>query len=120
MGARYQRRAADLIQKRLGELLGTRINDPRLRLVTITGVQVNVDTTVAHVYFSVMGDEAAQAEALDGLRRAAGFLRRELGLRLRLRNTPELRFHYDPSFERGEHISGLLDRLKDDSGTDAE
>jgi|YNPNPStandDraft_1061719.scaffolds.fasta_scaffold00288_24 ribosome-binding factor A len=120
MGARYQRRAADLIQKHLSELLGTRVNDPRLHMVTITGVQVNVDTTVAHIYFSVMGDESVQADALDGLRSATGFLRRELGQRLRLRNTPELRFHYDPSFERGEHISGLLDRLKDDSGTEPE
>ncbi len=114
MGTRYQRRASELVQTRLSELLGTRVNDPRVGMVTITGVEVNADTTQAHVYFSVLGDEDARTEALAGLRSAAGFLRRELGRRIRLRNTPQLIFHWDSSLERGERIAGLLDQLKKD------
>ena len=114
MGTRYQKRAADMIQDRLADLLRTRVNDPRVEMVTITGVDVTPDASRAHVYFSVLGGPEAQEEALAGLQSAAGFLRRELGQRIRLRKTPELVFHWDPSMERGERISGLLDRLQED------
>ncbi|HIE39596.1 MAG TPA: 30S ribosome-binding factor RbfA [Anaerolineales bacterium] len=114
MGTKYQKRAADLIQVHLTDLLRTRVNDPRVHMVTITGVDVTADTRKAHVYFSVLGGPEAQAEALAGLRSAAGFLRRELGQRIRLRNTPELVFHWDSSLERGERISSILDELSDE------
>jgi ribosome-binding factor A len=115
MGTRYQRRVSEMLHGHLAKLLKTRVNDPRVALVTITGVEVNADTTQAQVYFSVLGDETDREEAMAGLRSAAGFLRRELGQRIRLRNTPELIFHWDASIERGERIASLLDRLKDDS-----
>jgi ribosome-binding factor A len=115
MGTKYQKRAADLIQVHLTDLLRTRVNDPRVHMVTITGVDVTADTRKAHVYFSVLGGPEAQAEALAGLQSAAGFLRRELGRRIRLRNTPELVFHWDSSLERGERISSILDELCDET-----
>lgn len=118
MGTRYQQRAADMVQRHLSDLLRTRVNDPRLSMVTITGVKVNVDTTQAHVYVSALGDEAERGEVLAGLRSAAGFLRRELGQRIRLRNTPELVFHWDVSLEHGERIDSLLGQLKDDLDRD--
>jgi ribosome-binding factor A len=107
-----------MIQAQLSELLQTRVNDPRVEMVTITGVDVTPDTTQAHVYFSVLGGSEAQDEALAGLQSAAGFLRRELGQRVRLRNTPKLNFHFDYSLERGERISSLLDQLHEEDETE--
>jgi len=111
MSRKYQRRVSDLIRTRLTDLLERKVNDPRLQMVTITDVVVTPDALRADVHFSVLGGAEAQAEAQAGLASAAGWLRRELGRRLRLRNTPELVFHYDPSLERGEHIASILDEL---------
>jgi ribosome-binding factor A len=111
MGKKYQRRVSDLIRTHLTDLLERKANDPRLQMVTITDVMVTLDVMRADVHFSVLGGTEAQAEAQAGLESAAGWLRRELGRRLRLRNTPELAFHYDPSLERGEHIVSILDEL---------
>jgi ribosome-binding factor A len=112
MGKRYQRRISDLVRTHLTELLERKANDPRVRMVTITEVTTTPDALRADVHFSVLGGAEAQAEAQAGLDSAAGWLRRELGSRLRLRNTPRLVFHYDPSLERGEHIAGILDGLR--------
>jgi ribosome-binding factor A len=79
--------------------------------VTITGVKVTPDTTRAEVYFSVLGDAEARQVAQEGLESAASWLRREIGARTRLRNTPALVFHWDPSLEYGERIDQLLDQL---------
>jgi ribosome-binding factor A len=111
MGKKYQRRVGDLLRTHLADLLERKINDPRLEMITITDVKVTSDAARADVHFSVLGGPDVQAEALAGLQSAAGWLRRELGNRLRLRNTPELFFHYDPSMERGEHIASILDEL---------
>jgi ribosome-binding factor A len=111
MSKKYQRRVADMIRTHLTDLLERKVNDPRLQMVTITDVAVTPDAARADVHFSVLGGAEAQAEAQTGLESAAGWLRRELGRRLRLRNTPQLIFHYDPSLERGEHITGILDEL---------
>lgn len=111
MGKKYQHRVSDLIRTHLTDLLERKTNDPRLQMVTITGVTVTQDTLRADVHFSVLGGAEMQAEAIAGLKSAAGWLRHELGQRLRLRNTPQLVFHYDPSLERGEHIASILDEL---------
>jgi len=112
MSKKYQRRVSDLIRTHVTDLLGRKANDPRLQMITITDVTVTPDAVRADVHFSVLGGAEAQAEAQAGLESAAGWLRRELGRRLRLRNTPELVFHYDPSLERGEHIASILDELR--------
>jgi len=112
MGKKYQRRVSDLIRTHLTSLLERKVNDPRLQMITITDVTITPDTLRADVHFSVLGGTEAQAEAQAGMESAAGWMRRELGRRLRLRNIPELVFHYDPSLERGEHIAGILDELK--------
>ena len=114
MGKKYRGRAADLIQTHLTDLLQTQVNDPRLSMVTITGVEVTPDTRRADVYITALGGPDVKEEVLAGLQSAAGFLRRELGHRIRLRNTPELVFHWDESFERGERIDHLLEQIKDD------
>lgn len=111
MSKKYQRRVGDMIRNHLMTLLKRKASDPRLQMVTITEVVVTSDAARADVHFSVLGGTEAQAEAQQGLESAAGWLRRELGRRLRLRNTPQLIFHYDPSLEHGEHIAGILDEL---------
>ena len=111
MSKKYQRRVSDLIRTHLTNLLDRKVNDPRLEMITITDIVVTPDAARADVHFSVLGGVEEQAAAQAGLNSAAGWLRRELGRRLRLRNTPELVFHYDPSLERGEHIAGILKEL---------
>jgi ribosome-binding factor A len=111
MGKRYQRRVSELVHVHLSDLLERKVKDPRVAGVTITDVEVAPDATRAYVYFSVLGGEEWRKEAQQGLRSAGGWLRRELGQRLRLRNTPELIFRYDRSVERGERISAILDEL---------
>jgi ribosome-binding factor A len=111
MSKRYQRRVSELIRGHLMDLLERKVSDPRLGMITITDVVVTPDVVRANVHYSILGGAEAQAEAQAGLESAAGWLRRELGRRLRLRHTPELVFHYDPSLERGEHIASILDEL---------
>lgn len=111
MGRKYQKRVSELIHIRLSDLLERKIKDPRLDMVTITDVEVSPDAARADVYFSALGGDEAREEAKEGLKSAAGWLRRELGRHLRLRRTPELIFHYDRSLERGERISNILDDL---------
>ncbi|MGD2105443.1 MAG: 30S ribosome-binding factor RbfA [Anaerolineae bacterium] len=111
MGRKYQRRVSELIHIRLSNLLERKTKDPRLTMVTITDVEVSPDVSRADVYFSAVGGDQTREEAKEGLKSAAGWLRRELGQQLRLRRTPELIFHYDHSLERGERISNILDEL---------
>ncbi len=111
MGKKYQRRISDLVHVRLTSLLERKTKDPRLEMVTITDVVVTPDASRADVYFSTLGGEDALEDAREGLESAAGWLRRELGRQLRLRQTPELVFHVDRSVERGERISSILDEL---------
>lgn len=111
MGKKYQRRVSELVHIHLSNLLERKIKDPRLDMVTITDVVVTPDASRADVYYSALGGEEAQKDVQEGLKSAAGYLRRELGRELRLRNIPELFFHYDRSVERGERISAILDEL---------
>ncbi len=104
-------RVSELIRAHLTEILQTQISDPRLEGVTITGVKITPDTRRADIYFSVLGDEEARQSAQKGLNSAAGRLRREIGARTRLRNTPALVFHWDSSLEYGDRIEQLLDQL---------
>ena len=103
------RRVADQIHRELSMLLATQIKDPRVGMVTLTGVEVSPDLAHARVHFTTLGDADALALTEAGLKRAAGFLRSELGHRLKLRVTPELRFVYDASVERGVRLSRLID-----------
>lgn len=100
-----------MIRIHLTELLHTKADDPRVDGVTITRVKVTPDTTRADIYYSVLGGEEERQEAAAGLDSAAGWLRREIGARTRLRNTPALNFQWDPSLEYSDHINRLLDEL---------
>jgi len=104
-------KVADQIQRELSEILRRELQDPRLALVTLTAVDVAPDLSHAVVYFTCL--DVAQAEAAGrALRKAAGFLRSHLARRIHLYTTPELRFRYDESVERGARLSQLIDSVR--------
>jgi ribosome-binding factor A len=106
-------RIAEQIQRDLAELIRLEVKDPRVGMVTLTEVDVSPDYANAKVFFTVMGDRAAIADAATGLNHAAGFLRRELAHRLNLRTIPRLQFVHDESVERGVRLSQLIDSVSD-------
>jgi ribosome-binding factor A len=86
------------------------VKDPRVGFVTMTAVKTSPDLRHARVYVSVLGDEAARAASLEGLRSAHGFLQRRVAEELRLKHTPTLDFVYDDTAERGQRLTELIDR----------
>jgi ribosome-binding factor A len=112
-------RIADQIQRELSELVREELRDPRVKMVTITGVEVSRDQSHAKVWFTTLGT-AENAEACgEGLSRAAGFLRAGLAHRLSTRTVPELHFSYDESIERGVRLSRLIDEAVAAPGAEA-
>lgn len=106
-------KVAHLMRREIADILENRLRDPRLgSTVTVTDVQVTQDLSFARVYVTVLGDEAARAQALETLARASGFVRREIGGRLDLREVPEIRFVYDDSLDRGHRVEDLLRRIE--------
>lgn len=103
-------RVAEQIRRELSELLRLEVKDPRVGFVTLTDVEVSSDYAHAKVYFSLLGDAAQVEEAQAGLASAAGFLRREIGRRMKLRVVPELHFVHDTSIERGMRIDCLIEQ----------
>ncbi len=110
MGVKQQR-MNERIREILSGLVQREVADPRLQHVTITEVSLDPELVYATVYVNALGDESRQSDVMDGLKRASGFLRREMGKRIRLRSTPELIFRWDTTLETGEHINRLLDDL---------
>ena len=102
-------RIADQIQREIAELLRTEVRDPRVGMLTVTGVELSRDQSHAKIFFTMLGGEAAGEDALEGLQHAAGFLRSQLAHRLTIRKVPELHFAYDTSVERGMRLSKLID-----------
>lgn len=111
-----QKRMEERLRSILSDLLRSEIRDHRLKLVTITRVNLDRELQFADVYVNAMGDESRREEVLAGLERAKGFLRREIAPRVRLRTTPDLHFHWDFNLEHGERMNRLLDELDIPSG----
>ena len=108
-------RVADLIQAELSDILLKQIRDPRIGTITITGAKVTDDLRLAKIYFVAMGKDAVDPEIRKGLEQATGFLKRELGKRLRLRFVPDLIFKVDPSFAYGNRIDRLLSQIHEET-----
>ncbi|AKU12514.1 ribosome-binding factor A [Azoarcus sp. CIB] len=104
-------RVAEQVRRELAELIRLEVKDPRVGFITLTDVEITPDYAHAKVFFTSMRGEEGLDEILTGLRRASGFLRRELGKRVRIHTLPELHFHYDPSVERGSRMSQLIDQV---------
>jgi ribosome-binding factor A len=109
-------RVADLILQELAEVLVRKAKDPRLDGITLTEVDVSADLRHATVYYSLLGDSEKRDEAARGLESAKGFVKRELGKRLKLRRIPEVEFRFDGSLEYGSRIERLLGELKESNG----
>lgn len=101
-------RVGQLILEELGRLASRGFKDPRIGLVTFTGVKMSPDLREGIVYWSLFGDEATKKETAQGLEAASGFIKREIGKVLTLRHIPTLRFVYDEAIERGARIDSLL------------
>src|SRR5436305_13990987 len=106
-----QKRVADRLLQEISALLLS-MNDPRLNLVTVTVVNIDRELEYANVFVSTVGDEARRKEVMQVLNGAKGYIRREVSHRVQLRRAPDLIFHWDPSPEKAEHISQVLDELK--------
>jgi ribosome-binding factor A len=104
-------RLGDLIQRELSELIRLELRDPRVGMLTITSVDVSPDMSHAKVFFTVL-DQKIISQTMEGLTRSAGFLRSQLAKRISMYTTPELRFAYDESVERGDRLSRLIDSTK--------
>ncbi len=107
------RRVNEAMRAVLSDAIATEIKDPRVGFVTVTGVKTSPDLRHARVYVSVLGDDAARASTLAGLRSAHGFLQSRLASELRLKHTPALTFEYDDTVDRGMRISEILDEGRD-------
>lgn len=110
-------RVAGEIQAAVAELL-TRgdIHDPRVGFITITGVKVSPDLSVAQVYYSMMGTDEQKAQTQQGLDAAKGYVRREVTKRVKLRISPEVFFTFDGSLDEGDKIERLLKQVKAKEG----
>lgn len=101
-------RVAEQMKKELGDILNRKLKDPRLGFITITDVEVTGDLQQATVFISILGNEKEREDTLLALEKAHGFIRSEIGNRMRLRKVPELLFEMDSSLEYGNRIDELL------------
>ena len=103
------------VQRELSTILRGGIKDPRVAPMTsVVAVEVAPDLKTCKAYISVLGDEKAQADTLEGLKSAEGYIRRQLAHTVNLRNTPQIRFILDQSIEYGVHMSKLIDDVVED------
>jgi ribosome-binding factor A len=113
-GRHRPERVATLVQETLAEVLATRMKDPRVGFVTVTGVEVSPDCTHATVRVSALGSDDDKQRAMQGLASARGFLRTQLARALRLRVAPEIHFVLDRGIEHAQRIGEILDRIAEE------
>jgi ribosome-binding factor A len=101
-------RISHLIKKEVADMLTREVKDPRIGMVSITEVKLSKDLRHAHIYYSVMGEEKAVSDSMIGLKRATGFIQRQLGHRLSLRYTPIVDFRFDTSLEQGSRMEQII------------
>ncbi len=107
-------RVGEQMKKELSDIIIRELKDPRISFVTVTGVDVTGDLQQAKIFITVLGSEKQKEETLAGLSKAKGFIRSEIGKRIRLRKTPELFFEFDESIDYGNRIETLLHDLNND------
>ncbi len=105
-------RLGETLKEEISQMIREDLKDPRIGFVTVTSVEVADDLGHAKVFVSVLGDAQKTKESLEALKRASGFVRSEIGKRIRLRHVPEIVFKYDSSIEHGAHIAELLREVR--------
>lgn len=113
-------RIADRIRNELSEMLIKELQDPRLSGVMVTDVSLDRELAYADIYVSAVEGQERAPEVLEGLRSASGFIRRALTERIDLRSFPRIRFHWDVTPERADHIERLLSSLQDEESIQEE
>lgn len=110
-------RLSEEIKREISKMIFEEIKDPRIsNMTSVTGINISKDYRYAKVYISVFGTEEEKKQTLDGLKSATGFIRHELGKRIKMRYTPELTFEIDNSIEYGVHISEILKDIDNQEG----
>lgn len=108
-------RVGEQIKKELSQIIQSDIKDPRVGFLTVTGVDVTNDLSQAKVYLSVLGTDEVRNNALQALTKATGYIRSELGKRIRLRKVPELLFKIDTSIDYSSRIENLLHKINEEN-----
>ena len=111
-------RVGGLIQKILSDMLKKEIADPRLKMATITAVEVSNDLKLARVYFTAPSGKQQKDDAIKGFNSARGFIKRTLAHEMDLKYMPDIKFIYDESLEYGAHIEALIQKIKIEDGSD--
>jgi ribosome-binding factor A len=114
MAGGRMRRVDEAVRAVLSDAISKHLKDPRVGFVTVTAVKTSTDLRHARVYVSVLGDEAARAASIEGLRSAHGYLQSRLATELTLKRTPTLTFEYDETVDRAARINELLKELPRD------
>ena len=114
MGELRIEKIQELMKQEISKIILQELKDPRIGFVTVTQVEVSRDLSLAKVYISIMGSEEQIEGSWKGLQSSLGFIRREVGHRIRLRITPELRFVLDKSLDYSDHIQKLLLQIERD------
>jgi ribosome-binding factor A len=109
---RRPERVADIIREEVSQIVGYELEDPRLTLVTVTDVRLSENRRDAHVFVTVAGSEEEHRLALNALRHAAPYVRKQLSLSLNLPRTPEIHFIRDTVEEKGERVDKLLQEIE--------
>lgn len=105
---------AEALKREASDIIANSLKDPRLGFITVTGADMADDLRYARIFISILGDEDARKKSLQGLESAKGFVRRELGQRLRLKFTPEIDFKFDETVAQGDRIDRLLHQLSEE------
>jgi ribosome-binding factor A len=111
VSAARRQRVGHAIRETLTEMIAADVKDPRVHaptMLTVTRVELNVDMAVANCYVSIVGEDATADAAIDGLAKAAGFLRGRVGRQVGLQHAPELRFHLDRSVDMSEKLAKII------------
>ena len=105
-------RIGDQIRKDVSEIILHGLKDPKSGFITVIDVELTDDLRYAKIFYTVLGDEKAKKESQQGLKRAKGYIQREIGKRIRLKHTPEISFKYDHTIEKAERIEQLLKQVQ--------
>jgi ribosome-binding factor A len=114
VSAHRRARVAEQIREQVAAVIARELKDPRIGFVTVTRVELSADLAHAKAFVSVLGDSKQRSESLAGLRQATGYVRRELGRRLRMRVLPEVQFVYDKGIDAADRLARLLEEVRAD------
>ena len=116
MSSHRRERLAGELRDEIAQIVSRGLKDPRIGFVTVTRVELSVDLGHAKAFVSVLGSEDQRRASMAGLKQATGFVRREVGRRIRMRVLPELQFVYDKGVDAADRVAQLLEEVKPREG----